>query len=221
LVSWLADEPWSDHPDCTCPVISTFVRSWNDALPDVERTILLRPLLPRLVGTRGSPKLEKNRALMAADWLIRINTPAWLKLAGLTVHAEALAALPKIVSLEQLPSISGPIEDARQAADAAWATARAAALDATRDAIWDAARDAAGDAARAAALDSAWDAARDATWDAARDAALDAIWAAALDSAWDAARDAAFKKLETTKQGLQQSAVGLLESMIEAKDRWS
>jgi hypothetical protein len=127
LVSWIAGEKWSDHPECVCPVISAFVRSWNDALPDDERTSLLRPVLPKLIGTRGNKALEDLRALMCADWLIREHTPAWLRLAGLTTHAEALAALPEITSFAQVPSIRGPLEAARVDADAAGAAAGDAA----------------------------------------------------------------------------------------------
>lgn len=31
-VSYLAGEPWSDRPECVCPVIGQFLRSWNDSL---------------------------------------------------------------------------------------------------------------------------------------------------------------------------------------------
>ena len=147
-VAYVAGEPWSDHPECACPVIGAFMRAWNDGLADTERTALLLPLVPKLVGTRSTKKVEERRALMAADWLVRVNTPAWLRLAGLTVHADALASLPEITSMKQVPSIRGPIEAARVDA----AAARAAAWDAARDAAWDAARDAAWDAARDAAL---------------------------------------------------------------------
>jgi len=41
---------------------------------------------------------------MAADWLVRANTPAWLRLAGLSVHADALSALPEITSFAQVPA---------------------------------------------------------------------------------------------------------------------
>ena len=55
LVSYIADEPWSDHPECACPVITSFMITWNDALPDnKERDRLLAPLIPKIVGTRGS-----------------------------------------------------------------------------------------------------------------------------------------------------------------------
>ena len=135
-VAFVAGEPWSDHPQCACPVISIFLRAWNDALPDDERDQLLRPLIPRLINTRGSTALEKRRALMAADWLIRVHTPAWLRLAGLTAHADALSALPEITDMTQMPSIRGPIEAARRdadaAGDAAVATAVAAAVASAR-----------------------------------------------------------------------------------------
>src|SRR6185437_920560 len=63
LVSFVAGEPWSDHPECVCPVLGAFIRAWNDGLPEDRRTDLLRPLLPRLIGTRGSCELAERRAL--------------------------------------------------------------------------------------------------------------------------------------------------------------
>jgi hypothetical protein len=204
--SYIAREPWSDHPECVCPVIGAFLRSWNDGLPDAERTTLLLPLLPKLPGTRDKA-LEERRSLMAADWLVRTHTPAWMELAGLAAQAASLRALPEITSMAQVPSIRGPIEAVRKDAAAARAAAGAAAWDAAGDAAWaaarDAARDAAWDAARAAAWaaagaaagaaarDAAWAAARAAARAAAGDAAWDAAGAAARDAAWDAAWDAA------------------------------
>src|SRR6185312_5136171 len=67
-VAFVAGEPWGDHPECACPVISTFLRSWNDALPDDERDALLRPLIPQLVNTKSTAAVETRRALMCADW---------------------------------------------------------------------------------------------------------------------------------------------------------
>src|SRR6266436_7262962 len=149
-VAYVAGESWSDHPECACPVIGAFLRSWNDSLrSDAERDHLLKSLVPRLVGTRNLA-LEKRRSLMAADWLVRVHTPAWLRLAGLTSQAQSLEQLPKIISMAQIPSIRGPVEAVRKDAAAAWDAARAAAWDAARAAAWDAARAAAWDAAGAA-----------------------------------------------------------------------
>ena len=203
-VAFVAGEKWSDAPECACPVIGAFLRAWNDALPsDAERDRLLKPLIPRIVGTKNKD-LEEKRSLMAADWLVRVNTPAWLRLAGLNDQAAALESLPEITSMAQVPSIRGPIEAARRDAAAAWDAARAAAWDAARAAAW------------AAAWAAARAAARDAAWDAARDAARDAAWDAARDAAWDAARAAAWEKLKPTASQLQQSALELIERMIEA-----
>src|SRR5262245_30332455 len=89
-VAFVAGERWSDSPECVCPVISVFLRAWNDSLrSDADRDRLLKPLIPRLLNTRNKT-LEERRALMAADWLVRVHTPAWLRLAGLMNQADAL-----------------------------------------------------------------------------------------------------------------------------------
>ena len=46
-VAYVAGEPWSDHPQCACPVLTSFLISWNDALDDVTRQ-RLKPYIPRL-----------------------------------------------------------------------------------------------------------------------------------------------------------------------------
>jgi hypothetical protein len=225
-VAWVAREPWSDHPECACPVISSFLRSWNDGLPsDADRDRLLRPLVERLVGSRGSGQVESTRSWMALDWLIRVQTPTWLELAGLRDQAEKLRRLDPVLDSVPARSAQPDLDAARAAAwaaagAAAWAAARAAAgaaaWAAARDAAWAAARDAAGAAAWAAARDAAgdaaWAAARDAAGDAAGDAARAAAWAAA----WAAARAAAGDALDPTVRELQQSALKLIDQMLEA-----
>src|SRR6267154_2076091 len=63
IISYVAGLPWSDHPACTCPTLTAFMISWNDGLPsDAERDRLLKPLIPKLVGTRGSDKLAERRS---------------------------------------------------------------------------------------------------------------------------------------------------------------
>ena len=83
-----------DNPNVH-PVIASFLRPWNDNLQsDDDRTRLLLPLVPRIIGTKGSPALEARRSLMAADWLVRAHTPALLRLAGLrdqAAHARGVA----------------------------------------------------------------------------------------------------------------------------------
>jgi hypothetical protein len=202
-VAYVAGEPWSYEPQCACPVITAFMVAWNDGLPsDAKRDRLLKPLVPLIVGTRSTPAVEQRRAVMAADWLIRVYTPAWLQAAKLKTQAAALQALPEITDFAQcqslVPTLNAVKDDAAAARDAALPAAR----DAAWDEAWDAARDAAWAAAGAgaAAGAAAWDAARDAAgaaagaaaWDAARDAALAAAGAAAKAAAGAAAKDAAW-----------------------------
>jgi len=191
-VAFVAGEPWSDHPQCACPVIGAFMRAWNDGLPDADRTRLLLPLVPKLVGTRSTPEVESARAWMAVDWLTRTQTVAWLRLAKLDTHADAVAALPELTATTW---------------DACKATVAAA-----RAAAWAAARAAAGAAAGAAARDAARDAARAAAGATAGDPARVAAGAAAGAAAGDAAR-----ALTPTVAMLQESAVKLVERMIEVK----
>ena len=150
-VAYVAGEPWGDAPQCACPVITAFCVSWNDSLPtDADRDRLLKPLIPLIVGTRSTPAVEQKRATMAADWLIRVYTPTWLRAAKLDKQADMLASLPEITDFAQCPSLMPALTAIRGDAAAAWDAASAAA--------WGAARD----AASAAAWDAAWDAARDA-----------------------------------------------------------
>lgn len=205
-VAYVAGEPWSDSPSCASPVISAFLRSYNDSVSDEIRQTL-KPYIPRLIGSAASPAIEERRALMVTDWLVRIHAPARLRLAGLTSNAEALESLPEITSMAQIPSIKGPfvkmIEDARKDATtaevAAWAGSWAAAGDAAWDAAGDAARVAVGDAAGSAAWVAAWVAA----WDAARGADGDADG--------DAAGDA----LKLTVEKLQSLVPALIDRMLE------
>ena len=157
-VAYVAGEPWSDAPECACPVITAFMIAWNDGLPsDADRDRLLKPLIPLIVGTRSTKEVEQRRATMAADWLIRVHTPAWLRAAKLEKQAGLLESLPEITDFAQCPSLMPALEAVRTDAAAAMAAAMAAA--------------GAGAVARAAAGAAAWDAA----WDAAGAAAKDAL----------------------------------------------
>lgn len=202
-VAFVAGEPFSDHPVCASHVISCFVRDWNDALPDDERDRLLLPLVPRLIGTRGSHSLEDRRALMAGDWLLRVCVPAWLRLAGLNGRGDAFAELPEITCMEQVLSLSTQIEAARDDAVAAEAASRHAAQRAARYA----ARDAAGPAAAAAA---SWAHPWSGEWEVAWEAAGAAVEAAAAAAGSDV--------LGPVRASLQQSALSLVMRMVEASD---
>jgi len=197
LVAWMAGEKHTDRPVCVSPVLAAFLRRWNDDLDDEGRQ-RLKPFLPRTIGT-ASDGHDELRGWLLTDWMVRVHTPAWLELAGVTEPAAALRALPQIRAIADLTAAQPALDAARGKAAAAW------------DAAWDAARDAAG----GAAWDAAGAAARGAARDAAGDAAWAAAWAAARDAAGGAARDAARERLEPTKVSLQASAFELLDRLID------
>jgi len=201
----LHKENWNDHPPGVCPVIGNFMRTWNDDLPDVDRTALLLPFVPRLINTRRFielegrntrrfiVELEDRRAMMALDWLIRTHIVAWLRLAKFDTQAAMIAALPEIADVVQLSSIMPPLKAAGDATAAAWAAVAAAT---TRAAAW-------------AALEAGWQAAVEAGWGAA------AGCAAVMPPAAEVARAAAIKQ---TRKQLQLSACALIDRMIALKD---
>jgi hypothetical protein len=213
-----------------------FLRSWNDGSGDEQRQELKR-YIPRLVNSRGTDAQESERSWMALDWLVRVQTPTWLRLAGLTVQADILTSLEP-VDVDNCPSILPALEAVGSDAAAAWVAVGDFAWDVVGDAVGDAARNAAWDAAwaavRAAAWvavgDFAWDVIGDAAWDAAwsvvgdaawaaawaaaRNAAWDAAWAAARNAAWDAAQDAARDALAPTVTELSVSAHDLVDRML-------
>ena len=240
--AYIANEPWSDHPQCVSPVIAAFMRSWNDALPDAERTRLLLPLIPDTIGTRTTDADEETRAWMATDWLVRVQAPAWLRLAGLTDHAQTLESCARIVDevtagAEQ-PKINAARSVARLAAEsvaesaarlAAESVAESAVRSAVRSAAWSVAWSAAWSAARLAAESvaesAAWLVAESAARSVARLAAESAVrsaawsaaesaaWSAVRSAAWSVARSAAEDALAPTVTTLQASACDLVRAM--------
>jgi hypothetical protein len=197
-VSMLAQEPFTDEPECVCPTIRAFLINWNDSLNDEDRQ-KLKPLIPLVVGTNQGEAMALRRSYMVADWYVRTYLPAWLRLAKLDAEADAVASLPECSDKGSLKASETAVFAARDKSEAAGAAAGAAARAAARAAAWDAARDAAGAAAGAAARAAAW--------------------AAARDAAGAAARDAAGAALRPTVVELQASAIALVERMCEASER--
>lgn len=67
LASMLADEPFTDHPASVCPVIGSFLRSYNDSI-DSERRQALYEYASRVVDSRGNAKTQRMRAERLAEW---------------------------------------------------------------------------------------------------------------------------------------------------------
>ncbi|MCJ2058667.1 hypothetical protein MKL09_19190 [Methylobacterium sp. J-048] len=203
-VADLASELHSDQPACASPSIAAFIRTWSDGLPQAERDGLILPLVPRLVGTNGSEALERRRIAMVADWLVRSHVPAWFRLAKLNVEADELADRAELTDVADLASLCDHLKRARKRAAVANLTLRQT-----------------GSAVRAAA----WDATQQAAWITVRDA-LDEAGPPIFAAGWDAAYAAAYAAtraygkapLEPTRRMLQQSALALVERLIEVRD---
>jgi hypothetical protein len=225
-VSYVAGEPWSDHPQCASRVIAAFMRRWNDGLrSDEDRKRLLAPLIPKLVGSAAGDEIELKRAYLAVDWVIRVMSPTWLELAGLTEQATLLRELSEVTDEASARLARAAANQAYKAAsrrrDERWAELRQKYAYAYADAA-DAAAYAAADAAAAYADAAA--AYADAAY-AAADAAAAYAYAADAAAAYAAGKpltaEARAKlradvreRLQPTVEQLQQSAVDLVERMI-------
>jgi hypothetical protein len=118
--SYLAGEPWSDHPTCVGEVIAALGRALNDG-PFAQHLHLLVPYIPRIIGTRSTEDVERRRGYRCADWAIHVAAPMALESAGLAEHAATLRALPAVVDEE---TAARAADSAARAA--AWAASAAA-----------------------------------------------------------------------------------------------
>ena len=124
-VAWLAGEPHSDAPACACPVVAKFVTRLNDRISDdVTRTELLRPILPKIIGTRAGREAMIKRGFIAADYAVRVFSPMALEARGGMDAAKALRAARIIVDPET--ALEGAAV-AYAVANAAYAAASSAA----------------------------------------------------------------------------------------------
>ena len=67
MTSFLAGERWSDHPDCTHPLLASLARMVNDIVTDQVRPRLV-PMIPSVIGLNGDDlHLDAVIALRAAQ----------------------------------------------------------------------------------------------------------------------------------------------------------
>lgn len=108
-VAYIKGLPHSDSPSCTDPVVAAYARALNDLMPDDQRQ-RLKPLILRAAETPNGVAPVK-RAMLCADYAVRVFAVAALKDAGLDSWADQLATLDEV---KDEPS-------ARAAGAAAWA----------------------------------------------------------------------------------------------------
>jgi len=128
LCSWLAGEPFSDHPQCVSPVIAAFGRRFWDNVDD-ETRLRLRDVAPRLIGTRTNSADEDARSWLIANWSLHVSLPTWLDAAGMTEQAAEIRALPEITSWAAWTATGPTVRRVREAAwqlrNERWAPLRA------------------------------------------------------------------------------------------------
>lgn len=128
--AWLGLPAASDKiPPCVCPVIGPLAIRANDL--DAATRAALVPLLPRLLGSRGSPALDRRRRWALVDWTIRAAAPVRLDAIaareGLAENAATrirgwslrLASLPPIVDAASFAAARATTHTVRDEAFAA------------------------------------------------------------------------------------------------------
>lgn len=91
MTAWMAGEQHSAEPESVSTTIADFIRVWNDGLQSDKEREILRPILPSLLNSRGTPDTESTRAGLCVDWLVNIQAPSWLRMIhGMKGHAEAV-----------------------------------------------------------------------------------------------------------------------------------
>ena len=92
--SQLAGEPWSSRPRRVSLFISELCVVVNDTLPSRRRNRILRPYVPKVIGTATGYEDDIARMWLTADWMVRTVSPFALRQAHLEDDSEVLEALP-------------------------------------------------------------------------------------------------------------------------------
>ena len=91
MVSYIANEPWSDHPKCACPILTSYAIRINDAFNGEHRQ-KLKPLIPLLVNTKESDETQIARKRLIRWRNVTATCPLILDLLKLTEIATELRA---------------------------------------------------------------------------------------------------------------------------------
>lgn len=235
------NEKFGDSPRSVSPVISAFLKEWNDALDDEPRQELKR-FIPKIVGSILTEDVEEFRAWLATDWLVRVQAPAWLQAAGLLEFAQALGEQDPVVVPDQARAVQKLLDEAAayanvgakdlskewgEAGEAAWAKVGPKSWESATNGVkmavrrattigQNAAMAAAGVGLRYAARDAAVEVSCDAAWDAA----FIVAWKAALPVGGFNSGEASAKATEAlapVAQDLERKQFELLDTLINTR----
>jgi hypothetical protein len=193
-------EKFGDSPTSVSPVISAFLKEWNDDLEDEPRQ-RLKEYIPRITGSILTEDVEEFRAWLATDWLVRVQAPVWLEAAGMDDLAEALREQGAVVFPDQARKVQTLLDEAAAYANVgakdmsrewgekgeeAWAQVGPKSWEAAGNGVKMAVRRATSSCQKAASAAAGYGL-RYAARDAAVEVACDAAWDAAFIVAWKAA----------------------------------
>lgn len=119
LAAWLAGEPHSDRPACLTPVVTAFLRAWNDDLDDDDRQALKRSINPAILADR-SGEADQRRTWTLVDWLARTHSARWLDAAGLVREAAVLHGLAPLHDPAAAAAAEQPLGAGLEAARRRW-----------------------------------------------------------------------------------------------------
>ncbi len=89
LVSYVANEPWSDHPRCACPILTEYAIRLNDKFNDEHRQ-LMKPFIMSLIGTRATDEVKITRKRLIRWRNVTATYPLILDMVKLPELAEKL-----------------------------------------------------------------------------------------------------------------------------------
>jgi hypothetical protein len=104
MVAYLADEPWSDHPKCACPILTDFAMRLNDRWNDEERQ-LLKPFITRLISTKSTDEAQVARKRLIRWRYVTVSFPLLLDLWKLPDVAVTLRAFQNTIPSMALAKI--------------------------------------------------------------------------------------------------------------------
>ncbi|MDQ4145162.1 MAG: hypothetical protein M3198_15765 [Actinomycetota bacterium] len=240
-VSLYGHREFSDRPNTVSPVIRAFLHDFNDALEDSTRQ-RLKDYIPKIDRSILSGDIEDFRAWQAANWMVHVMAPIWLRAAELDEPAEALEATPPILTPDAARDVQELLDQAaaaankrakegtaawNQAGEEAWATVSKTAWNTSGGGVKNMVKRATACVAQPA-FSAAGAGKRYAARDAVAEAASDLAWDSAYTLAWKAAvpvgggepgaaAEAAREALEPTVDKLIDEAFGLLELLLETR----
>ena len=89
MVSYFADEPWSDRPKCACQILTSYAIALNDRFNDEYRQ-KLKDFIPSLVGTKVSDEVAIARKRLIQWRYVTVTYPLLLDMWKLNDIADKL-----------------------------------------------------------------------------------------------------------------------------------